>query len=438
MEGSTYDRKSAPGGSTDLSAFSLPMTDVTIQDLNTVTYYPVASLGDNPNCIEFNISSSDKFLDLSNTVLNVEGKIAELVPKQGTPAGENVPAKLTSVIDNLLPSLFQMVDVYVNDVHISHQDNYFISAYLNTLLNATQAQQDHTLDTQWFQRIKAGLGELLANEGAGAEAKVVDPAMTNRMKKVALAAIYLSGRLDTPLTNNSKLLPPGCNVVIKLYPSKSDIHMLENATEPLHRFKFTTCTLTVKHVTVPDAMKASNEVRAVKNNFIYALDNYDLRLRQMTKDSSSAIFEKIGPIYDRMYVAFVKTRSLHGDRATSPLIFPHLQVRNIKLTRGAHQYTYDNLHIGESDFGLTYTELQRSLAGPNVPFSVNHFKNDTFIIPFNLAMSNPAKSLPARQENTCRLEVEFAAPLTEEYIALFYTRRPIIMEIDAKRNVTIR
>ena len=113
MEGSTYDRKSAPGGSTDLSAFSLPMTDVTTQDLNTVTYYPVASLGDNPNCIEFNISSSDKFLDLSNTVLNVEGKIVELVPKQGTPVGNNVPDKLTSVIDNLLPSLFQMVDVYV-------------------------------------------------------------------------------------------------------------------------------------------------------------------------------------------------------------------------------------------------------------------------------------------------------------------------------------
>ena len=428
MEAPTYDRRSQPGAITDLSAFALPLTDIGCVETKMVSFFPVATLSEHTNCIEFNISSTDKYLDFASTVLVVEGTFEE------TEGGSEVitTAKRLFVIDNLLGSLFERVDVFINNTQISHSNFYYVSSYLNILLNSSESQQEWALQAQMFKRSLPGKEETIDNA-------VMDKAHEFRNSLIKdKKRVHLQGRLDVPITKCKKMLPPGLNITIKLYTNKPIVYMLENNKKPLYRFDFKRCVLNVRHVVVPEKLRSSHEIQAAQTPFIFALDNYDVKVRQIPAGAQSAVFEQIGPIFDRCFCVFIKSKALYGNRQLSPLVFSDIMITKLTLTRGSETHIYDELDIDKHKFGLTFAELQRSLGGENVPFSVNSFKHDTFVVAFNLSTSNPNKSLPTRQENSCRLEIEMSEAIADEYVALFYVRRPIIMQIDASREVTVR
>jgi hypothetical protein len=70
-----YDKASQEGTMTDLSSiFSLPLTDVTTTRVKTIEYFSISAIDKKATTLEFNLSSSDNYLDIASLLLSISGK----------------------------------------------------------------------------------------------------------------------------------------------------------------------------------------------------------------------------------------------------------------------------------------------------------------------------------------------------------------------------
>ena len=114
----------------ELDVFSVPITQTSIEYGNYVEKHPLSSLTDS-GPIEFDISSSGQnYLDFSNTQILVKVKLTRGNGIDITDADD-----VRGVI-LFLHSLFQQVDVSLNDVQVSQSSGtYAYRAYIESLLS---------------------------------------------------------------------------------------------------------------------------------------------------------------------------------------------------------------------------------------------------------------------------------------------------------------
>lgn len=426
----TYHERSYEGGVANLDLFSLPLSEMAVEAMQHISYFPIAPVTEKTNVIEFNISTSDDFVDIGGASFSAEGKVIVDSEKEEIKAGDGVPEKVVALSNNLLHALIDRVDIFVNNVNISHTPQYFINAYLHVLMNGTAVERDNHLKTQlWFQ----------APAGKSEDLTAAPPGLATRIKLARnQRQIFLPGPLYTPLTRMRKYLVPGCTVTLRIHLTKPEISILESAgAGPSYKFQLSKAYIGVKHIRVNPRLRLTLERDALRAPFIYALPNYDILARYLPSESSSCSLENIGPVYHRLFLVFIKAAALIGDKGKDPFKFESCGLRQITLTRGSEKITYDGLDIPKDKFGEVYVETQRALGSPDVPLSPEHFKTDSFIVTFSLNPNNPASSLPPRSDSSTRIEMEFAGPLTEQYACLLFKNRPRIMEVTSKREVKV-
>lgn len=92
----------------ELDIFELPPTQTTIESSQWVHHRPFSALSDS-GPLEFVVSGSDMYLDLSHTMLSLKVKLSTV---EG--ANNDVQAHNPGVVNDLLHSLFNQVDVFHN------------------------------------------------------------------------------------------------------------------------------------------------------------------------------------------------------------------------------------------------------------------------------------------------------------------------------------
>ena len=114
----------------ELDAFSVPPTQTSIEYGNYVEYYPLSSITDS-GPIEFYVSSSGQnYLCFANTQLLVKAKTT-----RGN-GDEITDADHVGGVNLFLHSLFQQVDVSLNDVQVSQSaGTYAYREYMESLLS---------------------------------------------------------------------------------------------------------------------------------------------------------------------------------------------------------------------------------------------------------------------------------------------------------------
>ena len=115
---------------TELDVFSVPPTQTSIEYGNYVYYHPLSSITDSGS-IEFDVSSSGKnYLDFANANILVKAKIT-----RGN-GNDNTDANHAGGVNLFLQSLFQQVDVSLNEVQVSQSaGTYAYRAYIESLLS---------------------------------------------------------------------------------------------------------------------------------------------------------------------------------------------------------------------------------------------------------------------------------------------------------------
>src|SRR6266481_4387956 len=125
-----------------LELFSVPPTNLQVERVWSQEYYPIAPL-ENSRQLEFNVtSSSENYIDLNKTMLEIHCKIVS-----GNGTAMTAADKVTPM-PNFLHTMFSQVDVHMNGKLVSKSHNlYGYKAYLQTLLNNREAVQEQQYDT---------------------------------------------------------------------------------------------------------------------------------------------------------------------------------------------------------------------------------------------------------------------------------------------------
>ena len=136
---------------TELDVISVPHTQASIEYGNYVEYHPLSSITDS-RPIEFDVSSSgQKYLDFANTQLLVKAKIT-----RGN--GDDITdANYVEGVNLFLHSLFQQVDVSLNDVQVSQSARtYAYRAYIKSLLSCGPQAKTAQLTAALYYKDTAG------------------------------------------------------------------------------------------------------------------------------------------------------------------------------------------------------------------------------------------------------------------------------------------
>jgi hypothetical protein len=154
----------------------------------------------------------------------------------------------------------------------------------------------------------------------------------------------------------------------------------------------------------------------------------------------------LGPIPERLLVAFVKNIAFVGSASINPFQFQHYDMTQLVLYVNGVQYPAEALTMNcSSPFGVTraYETLFSSTGihhdDRGNMISLDMFRNGFFILGFDLTPDREADeehiSLP--RLGNVRLEARFKKALPEPVTCILYAEFPGHIEIDSSRNVTV-
>ena len=209
-------RQSCEGVKTELDLFTVPPpTQNCITDSHVVEHQPMASL-DSGGPIEFFIpGSGEDYLDLANTMLQVQAKVTRA-------NGNNLDAaEPVGPVNNWLQSLFSQVDLYLNGVLVTSSSNsYPYRAYIETLLSYGFDAKSTQLTNQLWYKDKAS--RMNAIELAGGPDP--NPGFVTRREYIAgCRVVDMMGRLHVDMFLQDKFL---IDVKLRLVRSKPSFALM--------------------------------------------------------------------------------------------------------------------------------------------------------------------------------------------------------------------
>ncbi|XP_033231609.1 uncharacterized protein F54H12.2-like [Belonocnema kinseyi] len=201
----------------ELDLFSIPSTRTSIESSQWVHYKPVSSLTDD-SPIEFVVPGhGDEYIDLAHTMLNLRVKL--ITPPRVAANAEQLDK--VGLVNNLLHSLFNQVDVYFNQKIVSPPSNsYAYREYIETLLNyGPAAKNSHLTTSLWHNDTPGKMDDYDENVGLKARQKYLS----------AGKSIDLIGHLHCDVFNQDKFLINGVELRLRLVRSK-DLFCLMDGT----------------------------------------------------------------------------------------------------------------------------------------------------------------------------------------------------------------
>ena len=166
--------------------------------------------------IEFIIKgAAQHYIDLNNTRLKVKCKIVK-------PDGTAIDGHYCGPVNNILHSMWQDVQVSLRGRTVSDPSNlYPYRAYLSTLLNyGEEVWKSRLLSEGWVSDIAK---EVMNDPNTdGANTSLTTRATWFEQSKM----VCLIGRPHCDIFHQGKLLPPGIDMTVKLFPSEPKFGLL--------------------------------------------------------------------------------------------------------------------------------------------------------------------------------------------------------------------
>ena len=206
----------------EIDLFSVPPTQLSLEKGRWIDYRPLSSVQNDDAAITFMISGTDEYLDLSKTILIVEGTV------EASDGTSQVTASQAPV-NNFLHSLFKQVDVYLNGKQVTPaMGTYPYRAYIETLLNYDVSAKKSQLSSALYFKDTPGHME----EGGGLPSTTVIKTNQDQASAIGKAKfskienVMISGTGNQGFAKRSKFISEGKKFVLS-GPIFSDIFMCD-------------------------------------------------------------------------------------------------------------------------------------------------------------------------------------------------------------------
>ncbi|XP_023288667.1 uncharacterized protein F54H12.2-like [Orussus abietinus] len=382
-----------------LSPFSLPPTQTTIDNSQWVHYKPISSLSDG-SPIEFVVPGhGDGYLDLAYTMLSARVALQSVhsdIEVKTLKDVENV-----GPINNLLHSMFNHVDVFFNQKLVSPPNNaYAYTAYIETLLNyGSDAKKSHLTSSLWY--------------GDTAD-------------RFLLNGVEIRLRLVR-----------SCDSFCLMNPTNSfKVHILE-------------ATLPVRRVNVNPGILLSHERALAKTAAKYPLTRVEVKVISMHSGLHSETLDNaiLGQLPKRIILGFVDNRASNGDRKLNPFNFAHYNINYLSLYVDGIQVPSKPLQPDFTKNRLYEAAYHTLFSGTGTHFldrgnciDREKYPDGYCLFAFDLTpglSANENSHWNLIRHGSVRIEVRFENALSSKVNCIIYAEYENVLEIDASRHFLV-
>ena len=417
-----------------LSIFNQPSVQSAVEKSRYVKFRPLGSITEGSPIDIYIPGNGSSFTDLSRSLLDVKFKV---VKEDG---GDMDPTHYVGIINNILHSLWQNIEVYFNQVLVSNNNSdYPYKAYFDVLLNNTPAVQESRLQASgWFIDQSGSMDSTQMNPGSNL-------GLTIRHGLISTSSeCQVVGNLLCDLTKLTKYLVNSVDIHLRLHPSKTDFILVkaETLTEKF-KLKILDISYNVCRVTPAPAILAAQHELMTKTPAKYPFVRTRTQLCAIPKGSYQLYEENIFQFQcpARLVIGFVNSSAFSGSLTLNPFNFKHLNTTSIALY-------VDGVSVPSEPMLLNF-ESGSVMDGYHSLFSALNIDNDNgkglninrsdyskgfTLFAFSL-MPGDDGYLMSKKVSNLRLEAQFKEATTEAVTAIIVGYFPDYFEIDVTRNI---
>lgn len=420
---------------TELELFTLPPTQTTIEGTQWVYYKPISSLTDN-SPIEFVIpGQGDEYIDLAHTMLSLRVQV-ETPPKP-----KDAEAPKVGPINNLLHSMFNQIDVFLNQKLVSPPNNaYAYRAYIETLLNyGTGAKNSHLTSVMWYTDTAGGMDDTAdGNTGLAARRNL----MANSGNQIDLL-----GHLHCDIFNQERFLINGVEMRIRLVRTNDAFCLMSSSKDC--SIRIVEASLLVRRAKIAPGILLAHARALSKSTAKYPMTRVEVKAVSLHSGVHGDTLDNVilGQLPKRIIIGFVDNKAFNGDRKLNPFNFQNYKINYLSLYAdgvqipskplqpdfGARKQYVDAYHTIFSGTGIHFLNQGNCISRTAYPKGYCLFAFD--LTPDLSANSNTHWNLV--KHGSVRIEVRFEEPLNATVNCIVYAEYDNVLEIDSSRQVIV-
>jgi hypothetical protein len=444
MDGKLVHELSCPSHKSELDLWAIPPTNVAIRRKYEVEYRPISVISGDPSVIQFVIPGSvENYIDLDETELYVKLKIS-VKDKETVLKPSQWPGKV-SVVNNLLHSLFQKIELKTSNAPLTVPNNYYAyRAYLEKLLGeSTLSASTH-----------------LYTEGYTNDDFIVISGDTNSGRRVALnterikqfkedgsdGLIELMGRLHLDLSQQEKLIIGGLDLMFSLFPHKPTFYLHCAADTYNINVSFEEVLLYVKHANVYPPILAVHEKALRTSPAKYPIARREIKTWCLAKGVQNAPLNNVfsGTLPRRIFLCMTSNTAENGSYTTNPFFFDHFDLEYARCSRGDEEFPAIAYRpeFDKKSWVREYRALFRGInqlnCRPCCPITYNKYGDGYTILVFNLApdyADGCSGHFSLVKNGSINIDLHFKKALPTAVTVLLFAEYDNIIEIDHDRNI---
>ena len=404
-----------------------------------ISYQPLAALQPGAPIEFFVKNSSQLYLDLNNTRLNVE---VQILKDDNTKIPSDVANAHTAPANLLLHTLFKEVTVQLNGKTVTDPSNmYGYRAYLETLVNFNSDTQKYRLITEGWDKDTGSRMDRIDDENKGAQ---------RRVKMAADSPIFeLTGRPHLDLFQQTKLIPPGVDLHIKFVPHDDKFMLMCTDAAFKPKVKISNMCLTVRKKQLTDAAEVAHRQLVLEQNYRIPYTRVLMKHLAITAGSTTMTLDNLftGPLPDLVLCGFVDDEAFAGSYATNPYNFKHFGIRRMDMYRNGTKtprYGYSPT-FSRGFYHKEYLQFQEQLGyevgDKCVTITPAEWGDGYTLYAFKLTDGpiGSGTAGPRSRSNTgnARLEFDFVTAPTANIKLVIMYQSLAVMEIDQFNNIII-
>ena len=446
-------------GKTETDLFSIPPTQASLEKGRWIDYHPLSSVDKDDGPITFLAAGTEDYVDLSKTILFVEGKV---VKPDGNDLDGNEQSNIAPV-NNFLHSLFRQIDVYLNGKQVTPaMGTYAYRAYLETLLNYDVSAKESQLTSAMYYKDTAG--EMDSNGSLPVKKAITVSGSSHNFMTMGSGnqgfakrhqfiqdgkKFTLSGPIFVDAFMGSRLLLSMVDLKLILNRNSDKFCLMDKNNAAMNaKVKLTDVILKVRKVRVSPTVSMGHELALKKMAAIYPIRRVECKTFVMPGNIPSVRKDNIftGNIPKTFVFGLVDAKGFSGDYAKNPYNFQNYKVTTVTLTVNGEELPFKQLTLNykdnEENFIQAYNTLFSGTGKMNYNTGLDISREDypkgytlyAFDLTPDMCGSSPYFNMVQRGSLT--VDITFAeAPGAAAIAMVCYGDFENVIQIDSEKNV---
>ena len=353
----------------EIDLFTVPPTQQSLERGRWIGYAPLSSVENTDSPINFLVTGTDEYIDLSKTILTVTGKIV----KDNETVLDGANQASVAPVNNFLHSLFKQVDVYLNGKQVTPaMGTYAYRAYIETLLNYDVSAKESQFSSALYYKDTAtqmdDAGALPSSktityveadtQGGGTQAKNFSlpvPGTGNQgfAKRSAFIQnskqFVLSGPIFADIFMTDRLLLNMMDLRVVLNRSSNTFCLMDlsSGTAVKPKVQLSHVELKIRKVKLDQAVSDGIERTLKQTPALYPIRRVEGKILTVPQNLPTTRQDNIfsGLIPKTFVVGFVTADAAGGVYGKNPYNFAHFGVTSLSLTANGEEIPFKQLTL---------------------------------------------------------------------------------------------